>query len=54
MQCVSFSTDVDECSNSTLNDCDINASCTDTIGGFQCECGDGYVGNGSVCVGKEK
>ena len=43
--------DVNECSVMTLNDCDINATCADTIGGFFCACDIGYTGNGTYCEG---
>eukprot|EP01083_Nonionella_stella_P084379 233577_1 len=37
---------VDECTSDELNDCDDNASCTDTEGSYQCVCNDGYTGDG--------
>ena len=51
--CVSFvSTDVDECSSEEHNTCDNEgAICTNTIGSFQCECRDGYTGDGYNCTG---
>lgn len=45
--------DIDECSNSALNNCGIGASCIDTIGSFQCSCNGGYMDNGNGCEGKE-
>ena len=48
-------TDIDEC-NSTLNNCDGNATCTNTIGSYQCTCHGGYTGNGMKghCTGGSK
>ena len=44
-------TDIDECSNSTLNDCDTQATCANTPGSFTCICNSGYMGNGTSCTG---
>jgi len=44
--------DIDECSNSTMNDCHVNATCTNTDGSFTCACKPGYTGNGTDCTGK--
>ena len=41
--------DIDECSTDVDN-CDANASCTNSIGSFDCECNDSYEGNGETCV----
>lgn len=41
--------DVDECSTGT-HDCDPNADCTNEVGGFECTCKDGYMGDGRTCV----
>ena len=41
-------TDIDECGLS-LDDCDSNADCTDTIGSFVCTCVFGYTGTGQQC-----
>lgn len=38
---------IDECSEGTDN-CDENASCTDTKTSFTCECNDGYTGSGKA------
>ncbi len=40
---------VDECADSSLNNCAANAACTDTEGGFECACPDGYSGDGTSC-----
>ena len=43
--------DIDECSEESSNECDVNAECTNTEGST-CKCRDGYVGNGEICSGK--
>ena len=42
--------DVDECADESSNNCDANASCTNTVGAFTCECNDGYQGDGITCA----
>lgn len=42
--------DVDECSDSDLNDCDVNADCINTVGSYVCECKETFIGDGKVCV----
>ncbi|HVM66199.1 MAG TPA: EGF domain-containing protein, partial [Acidimicrobiales bacterium] len=42
-------TDVDECAQHASN-CDTNASCYNTAGGFTCTCNPGYAGNGVSCA----
>ena len=44
--------DVDECQNDTLNNCNVNADCFDTEGSFNCTCRAGYTGTGIQCQGK--
>ena len=44
------SLDIDECTTNTDN-CDINATCTNTVGNFTCTCNTGYTGNGLSCTG---
>ena len=45
-------TDEDECHNEgSGHDCDINAVCTNTDGGFTCECKGGWSGEGVICTG---
>lgn len=39
---------VDECTANT-DDCQANATCTDTPDGFTCACSGGFSGNGDVC-----
>ena len=41
--------DVDECSKGS-HDCDVNASCNNTIGSYQCVCKPTYYGNGKNCT----
>ena len=41
--------ELDECSDPSLNDCDVNANCTDIPGSFMCDCVLGYEGNGTFC-----
>ncbi|MCB9593136.1 MAG: hypothetical protein H6719_10420 [Sandaracinaceae bacterium] len=41
--------DIDECAMS-LDDCDTNATCTNTPGSFTCACNSGYSGTGRVCT----
>ena len=50
---VVYISDVDECQNDTLNDCDVNADCFDTEGSFNCTCRAGYTGTGIQCQGKQ-
>jgi hypothetical protein len=40
---------VDECATHTDN-CDVNATCTDTIGSFGCMCNFPYLGDGVTCT----
>ena len=44
-------TDTDECVLGT-NNCDSNATCSDTVGSFTCACNQGYSGDGVTCTGK--
>ena len=38
-------TDVNECDRG-LDNCDINAECSNTVGSFHCTCNMGYTGTG--------
>ena len=42
---------MDECVLKTDN-CDSAANCTNTAGGFNCSCVEGYSGDGITCTGK--
>ncbi|CAH1274736.1 TIE1 [Branchiostoma lanceolatum] len=42
---------VNECAAHSDN-CDPNATCTNTPGSFTCTCAEGYYGNGTSCTGK--
>lgn len=41
-------TDINECARG-LHDCDRNAGCVNTYGGFECKCYNGYRGDGLSC-----
>jgi MYXO-CTERM domain-containing protein len=41
--------DDDECAAGT-DDCDVNATCTNTPGSFECACNVGYAGDGRTCA----
>jgi len=43
---------INECAME-LDNCDVNATCTDTTTGFQCACQSGYSGDGVTCTGKD-
>ena len=45
--------DIDECADSNLNNCDTDATCTNTDGSYQCACNIGYAGDGTTCQGNE-
>lgn len=38
--------DVDECADDNLNNCDPNATCTNTVEGYKCACNAGFLGQG--------
>jgi len=48
-QCTVVFEDIDECAEGTDN-CDINAACTNTDGGFSCGCNAGFEGDGITCT----
>ena len=45
-----FLVDIDECEES-LDDCDVNADCNNTVGSYNCFCRSGFEGNGFNCSG---
>ena len=47
-----FITDVDECQLG-VDICDENATCTNTNGSYKCECKSGFMGDGTICNGKQ-
>jgi uncharacterized repeat protein (TIGR02543 family) len=42
--------DINECVSQALNFCNVNASCTNTIGSYTCSCNAGYIGDGITCT----
>ena len=51
--CLILPIDINECVTGA-NDCDSNATCTNTPGNFTCACNQGYSGNGTFCLSKIK
>ena len=47
--CNDYNLDIDECN---WNTCDLNATCTNTIGSYMCDCFSGFSGDGKDCYGK--
>ena len=47
----SFLLDIDECEQESLNECDVNANCSNTVGSYSCFCLSGFEGNGFNCSG---
>ena len=43
--------DINEC-DTDVDNCADNAVCTNTDGGFTCECNSGFTGDGVTCTGK--
>ena len=44
--------DIDECDDSSLNNCHADATCINSVPGFSCSCNAGFQGNGITCIGK--
>ena len=43
--------DIDECLLD-IHECDVNATCNNTIGDYDCQCNTGFRGDGFVCTSK--
>jgi hypothetical protein len=43
--------DIDEC-EPAMHECDGNATCNNTRGGYNCSCDNGFSGNGYDCEGE--
>lgn len=52
MSSINFSADIDECKNG-VNNCHLDAECSNSIGSFFCTCHPGYSGDGVTCSGME-
>ena len=48
---LNYLSDVDECSDNAI--CPEHSTCENAFGSFVCTCDEGYVKNGSVCIGKD-
>ena len=48
----SFFPDIHEC-NENVDDCDADATCTNTLGSYTCSCNIGYSGDGFSCDGND-
>lgn len=48
---ISNFTDLIECDDSSLNICHPNATCSNTVGSFECSCDPGFSGDGVDCSG---
>ena len=47
-----LTSDIDECSDKSTNECHSKAVCTNTQGSYTCKCFNGFSGNGSDCEGE--
>ena len=45
-----FFSDVNECETG-VDDCDVNANCSNAEGSYRCLCKTGFEGNGTTCQG---
>ena len=44
--------DINEC-ELRINNCDVNANCSNTFGSFECTCSAGFMGDGVNCTSKD-
>ena len=49
---VTIAADIPECDRG-LDDCDMNATCINTPGSYDCMCNTGFAGDGFTCSGKQ-
>ena len=47
-----LTSDIDKCSDASINECHSKAVCTNTQGSYTCECLNGFSGNGRDCEGE--
>ena len=47
---LNFVADIPECGRE-IDDCDPNATCTNTVGSYVCNCNAGFTGDGFTCIG---
>ena len=47
-----YHADINECLDSSLNNCHVNGTCFDTMGSYNCSCNVGFSGNGTECYSK--
>jgi len=45
--------DIPECVRG-LDECDMNATCINTVGSYDCMCNTGFTGNGFSCTGDQQ
>ena len=45
-----FVIDIDECASKS-HDCNMFATCSNTMGSYTCTCNSGYQGDGRQCIG---
>ena len=48
---VTSSSDINECLLD-IHECDVNATCNNTIGNYECQCNTGFEGDGFICTSK--
>ena len=51
--CMVYCADINECEGD-IYPCHESATCKNTDGSFNCECKEGYIGDGFYCAGKTK